>query len=163
MVKKYKLIVKDETGIKESEISYQDVRKFRSAEDEHMCWRDCECAYANKCPKVADHQKKSIADYDFIKKGYQIYQENGELDTFSVAKCDNYKYKNPFEVKKLSYSYTKWLKEALFTYYFGGENVEEAEMIRYELAERGEIIPKGHMMSEEKYLQLKKEKPSKLY
>ena len=156
MAKKYKLIVKDENGIKESEIGYQDVSKLRSDKEEHMCWKDCEYAYANKCPKVADHQKKNIADYDFIKQGYQIYQEDGELDTFSVTKCDNYKYKNPFDVKKLSYTYASWLKAALLTYYFGGENVEEAEMIRYELAQRGEIVPKGRILTKEKYLQLKK-------
>ena len=60
------------------------------------------------------------------------------------------------DVKKLSYTYASWLKAALLTYYFGGENVEEAEMIRYELAKRGEIVPKGRILTKEKYLQLKK-------
>ena len=48
--------------------------------DAHMCWQNCANACANKCPKVFDKYKRKIAEYEFIKKGIEVFNiiENPE-------------------------------------------------------------------------------------
>ncbi len=167
MGEKYKLIIKDLNGIKEKLIDFKKTKigpnaskKIKETIGDHLCWKDCECAYVSKCPKIADAKKKNISEYDFIKRGYQIYNENGELDDFGVFECDNYKYKDPYNKSNLNLKEINYLKASIFTNYFGVETVDEANMIQYELAERGQLL-NARTVSKQKYLDLKRNKKRK--
>ncbi len=58
---------------------------------EHICWHYCANSTPKKCEKVFDIKKKAIAYYKFIRDGYQIIDEKGQLESFVVTNCDNYK------------------------------------------------------------------------
>ena len=62
---------------------------FKNSQD-HLCF-DCKNAWPTKCEKVAHLKKKHIDEYDFIDRGYQVIDENGEVSEFIVTKCANFK------------------------------------------------------------------------
>ena len=55
----------------------------------HLCF-DCVRGCASKCAKIADYRKKPITAYDFIISGYQIYDNRGDVEEFTVTECQNY-------------------------------------------------------------------------
>ena len=133
------VILKKENGVvKEVEATKEnikDIRQIGKKDDPriHLCWENCANALAGKCEKVTEREKHSISDYDFITDGIQLFDDNGELDTFIVTKCNNYvktnqKKKNQEEIQRL-----KRLREGLRTSYFDTETVEEAYLLQDEL------------------------------
>ena len=40
-----------------------------------------------ECPKMLDEELRHIENYDFITEGEQIYDQNGELESFKVTRC----------------------------------------------------------------------------
>jgi len=98
----------------------------------HLCGDSCLNARADKCPKIEDLKKESIDKYPFIVDGYQVYDENGELNTFIVSKCENYKEeirrkKNKEEINRL-----KAIKESIRVAYFDTDTIDEAYLLQDE-------------------------------
>lgn len=56
----------------------------------HLCWEYCDKIIKLDCPKIGDIDKEEIDKYDFIKDGYQVYDEKGDLTQFVVTNCDLY-------------------------------------------------------------------------
>ena len=49
-----------------------------------------ECQNFTNCKKIWDTKKKNIEEYSFIKKGYMIRREDGDLLAFAIDECDDY-------------------------------------------------------------------------
>ena len=103
---------------------------------QHIC-ANCDNCYADCCLKVFDEEKKPINEYSFIKKGIQIYDENGEIRFFYVTNCDNYV--KDTERKKLSAEDLKRLKESIKINYFDAENIDEADQTQFDLLKRKQL------------------------
>lgn len=105
----------------------------------HLCF-NCQNATATLCPKVKDRIKSRIDSYDFITEGIQEIKENGEMKTFIVSKCDNYKQD---EVRSTPTERLEKLKESIKILYFGGEDIEEANRLQYQEYKHGNLIMNG--------------------
>lgn len=154
----YKILIKENDQTIIQYITPEMAQNIRLKKDKHLCSEDCANAYTNKCPKIADLVKKDIGEYDFIKHGYQVFQPNGELDCFVVQNCMKYEQQEQKENTKVRKERAKELKKSLITNYFEAETFEEAEIIQYELAQRGYITEaRGGVINDHKYKVLKKE------
>ena len=96
----------------------------------HLCY-DCTKGYAGECPKITDRRKKSISKYDYVTDGYQIINENNEVEKFVVAKCKEYVYAGKTPPK--SSAERKRLMDSLSMHYFNASSPEEARRIQREL------------------------------
>lgn len=54
----------------------------------HLCF-NCDNGYPSLCEKM-ELQKYYLAHYDFIKEGYQVIGDKGEITRFVITECDNY-------------------------------------------------------------------------
>lgn len=92
----------------------QNKIKFSSST---LCWENCANARTNKCPKVADRQKKPITEYPFVTDGYQVIR-NGKLQSFCVTGCKHYELQTR---KPMSYDQVMRLKKSLYEYSQSGD------------------------------------------
>ena len=123
-----------------AKILLSTIDKIYDRRQKHLCWENCKNASPNRCEKVRDYVKRSINDYDFIIDGYQILDNNGDVDTFVVSGCSNYEEQKP---KKLSNSdglRIRELKENIFMEYFDAETLEEARNIRNHMIKTNQIV-----------------------
>lgn len=154
----YKILIKDNEQTIIKHITPEIAKNIKLQKDRHLCSEACANAYTTKCPKIADLIKQDIGKYDFISHGYQIIQPDGELDCFVVQNCKNYEFQEQKGKVKVDKERARKLKESLITNYFDAETYEEAEIIQYELAQRGYITEaRGGVINEHKYKVLKKE------
>ena len=117
----------------------------------HLCWdKNCANARANLCSKVFDEHKKHIKLYDYITDGAQILDEEGNVQNFIVSKCNNYKLSRYEETTQIKNTREiKTLRDNLKKAYFGAETIDEADILQYELAQKGQIINASELPSEE--------------
>ena len=116
---------------------------------QHLCWQYCVNANPINCPKIRDFEKKNLEDYDFITDGYQIVDKNGDIDTFFVHKCSNYKKSLPKPFTKEERIKKRAAKKGLMIGYFDTLTIEEAYELQRQLIERGDILkPKGALKNE---------------
>lgn len=107
----------------------------------HSCF-DCANAYPNKCPKINDTEKKSIEEYDFIKRGYQLIRTNlttevgpkDKLEAFIVSSCDNFERDQMKRVTGADMKRARAARESLYTYFYDTASYDEALLLEYELA-----------------------------
>lgn len=105
----------------------------------HLCWENCKNATASQCPKIADSVKQKIEDYQFITDGYQIFDENGAMDSFIVTGCKNYRKEVRKELTPKEKEKIRLAKEAIRMLYFDAGSIEEAHVIQAELEEKGQL------------------------
>ena len=123
-----------------AKILLSTIDKIYDRRQKHLCWENCKNASPDRCEKVSDYVKRNINDYDFIIDGYQILDNNGDVDTFVVSACSNYEEQKP---KKLSNSdglRIRELKENIFMEYFDAETLEEARNIRNHMIKTNQIV-----------------------
>ena len=103
---------------------------------------DCQNARACECEKIADENYKGINEYSFITDGYQIYDKNGNLKSFVVSKCNNYKEDEPRKrpTTKEELDQLRYLKESIKILYFNAENIAEANRIQTDLFNRRQLV-----------------------
>ena len=98
----------------------------------HLCF-DCVRGCVSKCAKVADYRKKPITAYDFIIGGYQIYDNKGDVQEFTVTECQNYKYDEPKYVSKKEKMAARKVIGLFHMAYFGANDLDELEEIKDDL------------------------------
>ena len=107
----------------------------------HLC-NKCDNCYADECLKVFDEEKRTLGEYDFIKSGIQIYDENDKIRSFYVTKCINFK--KDAERKKFTtqeeLENLKRLKESIKILYFDAESIEEADQTHLDLLKRKQLV-----------------------
>ena len=137
---KNKIFLKENGETKEFRIDYTPFNNEKDLKLNHLCPK-CDNCYAAKCSKVLDDVKMPIDSYDFISDGIQVYDNNDEMKTFYVTKCDNYvkdhvrnKATTREEIERLNK-----LKESIKILFFNAENIEEADQIQYDLLMRRQI------------------------
>ena len=128
--------------------------------DCHLCGR-CHNAEPKMCNKVADVHKKSLTDYDFITKGYQSFDENGESDILIVEKCEDYVPMSDFGKTKKQLAEYKKLKRQIACAYFDTATPEEAYLLQVEMFERGHLDINEKYLPNEKTVQLMKQRIQK--
>lgn len=64
----------------------------------HKCFDYCINACTNKCPKIKNKVKKSIREYSFIKKGFQI-KDGLQTERLVVLECEKYQKEKAEEYK----------------------------------------------------------------
>jgi hypothetical protein len=79
-------------------------------------------------------------DYDFIIDGYQILDNNGDVDTFVVSECSNYEEQKPKKISSSDELRIRELKENIFMEYFDAETLEEARDIRNHMIKTNQIV-----------------------
>ena len=133
--------LKKENGITKLELGKPDIldKLAQEKENYHLCF-SCSLNCVVNCRKVLDKKKQIISNYDFITGGYQVFNDEDEIDRFVVTDCDNYvpevKKGKPTkeEAKRI-----KKAREDLKMLYFGTNTYEEAcikqiEMINHQEA-----------------------------
>ena len=139
-MKKY--IIRKENGIVSVE-PYTSGAEKKENHGAHLCWENCSNACVNGCPKVADIKKRSIGNYPFIDKGFQVVKktinEYGEaenfVDEFIVEECSHYKMDKPYNADKMK-KLRRLKSAALRMQYTGAETLSEANRIIIEDALR---------------------------
>ena len=63
----------------------KELKNAYIARKKHLCF-GCPVPIL-ECPKMLDIELKHIENYDFITDGEQIYDQNGELESFKVTRC----------------------------------------------------------------------------
>ncbi len=127
----------------------ENTQIFHDDTVKHLCWENCEFAYADKCPKVANKNKKTIDKYPFVTDGMQLLDDENKVDRFIVTGCNKYKKTVPIERTREELAYLKKVKEGLKMAYFDAGSIEEANVIQYEIVrhnmdrKRKENIAKG--------------------
>ena len=121
-------VVKKENG---QVIAMESSRELeRAIKGTHqMCW-NCANARPDKCSKVGDLEKKGLDSYDYISDGYQIINNNNEIDTFIVTNCNNYVKDEARMYNTATKEKLKQLKEDIMTNYFDAGSVDEAYLIQ---------------------------------
>ena len=123
----------------------------------HLCWEDCDNASPLKCEKIANARKKKINQYDFIISGYQIFDEKGNLETFVVSDCKNYKKMLKKELTREDLEKVRKTKEDIRMNYFDSETMEEALLKQQYLLKSGQIMnPRGKKPNEYAIIKLKR-------
>lgn len=108
----------------------------------HLCF-DCVSGCASKCQKVADYRKKPITAYDFIINGYQVFDNRGNIQEFTVTKCKNYEYDAPKHLTPKGRVEAKKVKDAFHMAYFGANDLQELKEIKKNLGlnkEKKELV-----------------------
>ena len=97
----------------------------------------CKHAYASECPKVQDRGIKRISKYDFIEDCVYSFNEKGEQDLF-VIKCNEFIKDEPRKrtTTKEEIMRLKHLKESIKILFYDGEDIEEANRIQNDIANR---------------------------
>ena len=98
----------------------------------HLCF-DCVRGCVSKCQKIADYRKKPITAYDFIINGYQVFDNRGNIQEFTVTKCQNYKYDEPKYLTAKGRVEAKKIKDTFHMAYFGANDLDELEEIKADL------------------------------
>ena len=135
------ILKKDYGMISEIEANEDTIKTIKSECPGTICF-DCQNARACKCEKIDDEQYKNIDSYDFITDGYQIYDRKGEIKSFVVSNCVNFK-KDEKRVRpttKEELEKLRQLKESIKILYFNAENIKEADKIQQDLTNRGQLV-----------------------
>lgn len=141
-------MLKKENGVTTStQINNEEKEIIQNEDVEHLCWQGCANGYASKCKKIEDKIKKEINEYDFITDGYQIINDEGQVETLVVTKCDNYVNEKEAR-KKTSIAEKIKLRNALMMAYFDETSIEEAISLQQELINRGELTIKENLDDE---------------
>jgi hypothetical protein len=122
----------------------------------HLCV-DCANGCPNKCVKVEDYEKKTIDKYDFVTDGYQIVDDDGQVEKFIITRCENF-------IKDIQYKPTKEqldnyrkLRDKMKTAYFEADSIDEANIIQYQMVQRKQLFDvRGSMLSDKEAMQLTK-------
>lgn len=123
------------------ETDYSSLRKNTlDRSHSHLCF-DCENCSPAKCLKVFDVKKRNISNYDFISDGYQIIDKNGEIDSFVVSNCNNFKLEKRQELTIEKKVELKQKRREFVMAYFGASDMDEALEIREELEKSGNLRP----------------------
>ena len=56
----------------------------------HLCAFDCINSCENGCSKMMNMQNEMIDSYEFITNGFQIFDEEGNLEKICVFECNDY-------------------------------------------------------------------------
>ena len=123
-----------------AKILLSTIDKIYDRRQKHLCWENCKNASPDRCEKVRDYVKRSINDYDFIIDGYQILDNNGDVDTFVVSECSNYEEQKPKKISSSDELRIRELKENIFMEYFDAETLEEARNIRNHMIKTNQIV-----------------------
>jgi hypothetical protein len=118
-----------------------DTAKMVKADCPRTTCFDCQNARACECEKIDDENYKGIDEYGFITDGYQIYDKNGEIKSFVVSKCNNYKVDEPRKraTTREELEHLRYLKDSIKILYFDAENIDEADQIQEDLRNRHQI------------------------
>ena len=79
------LVLKKENSVV---TEFNSIRDALIKSDYHLC-ADCKNLNPLICSKV-EIEKEEIGEYDYITDGYQVYLEDGYLETFVVTGCKNF-------------------------------------------------------------------------
>ena len=133
------IIVKKENG-EVTIVADEESTRSIITEIKNPCF-ECTNGYVTKCPKMADEVKKNISKYDFITDGYQIYNEDGEVDIFAISKCSNFvrQEKNKPTTKE-EIARLRYLKESIKILYFDAVDIDEADKTHHDLQKRGSLV-----------------------
>ena len=123
-----------------AKILLSTIDKIYDRRQKHLCWENCKNASPSHCEKVRDYVKRNINDYDFIIDGYQILDNNGDVDTFVVSECSNYEEQKPKKISSSDELRMRELKENIFMEYFDAETLEEARNIRNHMIKTNQIV-----------------------
>lgn len=118
----------------------------------HLCW-DCANGYPSKCPKIADLEKGTLEIYNFVKKGYQLIEDD-YVYKFIVTDCENFEkpeQKSQDEQIFAKKEMKKAVNELIMTFY-ETNTVEEALEIRKKRRARGLIEKRMNREKGQKYL-----------
>ena len=130
-----KIVLQKENG-EVKEFNYSEL--FEEVASTHLCWNACANATPSKCKKVHDEVKQNIDEYDFITDGFQILDENNEIDRFHVSGCSNYEKeprKKPLTADKVLY-YNN-MKRNIAMLYYDADSAEAAEEIQRQQIAKG--------------------------
>ena len=140
-----KVIVKNNNEIKEYNLEKSDVReayRLMRENGNHLC-SNCDKCRADNCLKVFDEVKRPLSEYEFITEGMQIYNKNGDIQTFYITKCNDY-VKDRERVKPSTLDEINALKrihESIKIAYFDAETIDEANQVQFDLFRRGQLTP----------------------
>ncbi len=144
-------ILKKENGIvRIVDTNVEAVEQFIK-ETSNPCF-ECKYGYANKCPKISDEFKKNILEYDYITDGYQVYNENCDVESLVITNCTKFE-KEPVRIKaktKQEITELKALKESLKILYFGGIDIHEANTIQRDIKRR-ELMKQKQLIKTNKH------------
>lgn len=105
----------------------------------HKCWENCDNATVSRCQKIADDLKHNIAEYDFVTDGYQAFDEKGDLISFYVENCTNYKKAVPRKFTPEEAARIKLIKEDLRKAFFGTDTLAQSYATQYTQMRDGRI------------------------
>ncbi len=96
-----------------------------------LCW-NCKNAYASKCAKVFDIDKKHIGEYGCIGQGFQLIRDNN-LEVFVVTACENFEEEDEQEMdsKRLRANV-----KALEKFYYGVNDDDELRVAKVKQLKR---------------------------
>ena len=100
------------------------IRETISSSKCTKCW-DCANGYPSKCAKIADIEKENIAEaYPFVKRGFQLLDENGDDSIITVTACANY---CPADSKKqMSTTERNKIMDGILMEWYGTDDVNDA-------------------------------------
>ena len=134
--------------IKEESLDYylDGAREIKIDNCENYILKTNKIEYIEKKPEMKSLNIARLAikcmenDYDFIIDGYQILDNNGDVDTFVVSECSNYEEQKPKKISSSDELRIRELKENIFMEYFDAETLEEARDIRNHMIKTNQIV-----------------------
>lgn len=133
-------IVKKENGIITTVTDENEIQEFVGIKKEtHLCGEVCQGLGSKRCPKIFDEVKANISEYNFIDSGYQLYNDEGNLEKFIVSGCKCFA---PI-VRKENKVLRKSLMDNVKMLYFDTETVKEADEKLESLIERGMVLKRS--------------------
>lgn len=135
---KHTVFKKENYEVTELELETYEIQKERQ-NIKHKCWDSCACAYVTKCPKIRDKYKRQIDKYEFIKKGLQVLDGRGMLETFLVEECDRYVYDDP--VKRRTHLNIKKIVDRAALKGASKSLLDRGYDIMYEYDRTGQVSP----------------------
>lgn len=118
---------------------YCKEKSSKDSKEKHLCSMACKNAYANKCEKVFDIRKRKIGKYGFITDGYQVLNEDGDVEKFIVYSCDNYvKLATKSKNSQAEINAKIRKREELRMAYYGANSIEAS----YNIAKPSSLIRK---------------------
>lgn len=111
-------------GIVQESTDTELIREVISNSEGTKCW-DCSNGFPSKCSKIAALRKESIESYDFIKKGFQVVRENGDIPVFAVLDCANYHMVKPKPL--MSSTERRKLMDGILLEFYGTNDLDAAK------------------------------------
>lgn len=138
-MKEFEVKYKNEDG---SKIVKEDAKAVKNLTIgfKQMCWEHC---VISDCPKLLArwNEKKDIDEYEFIKEGIQVKDEEGRLEHLLISKCDLYK--KAEKKKKISSLRLTEIIHDLELDYFKADTFEQAARTRKAWIASGLLKDKG--------------------